>query len=313
MANTSPQFKQEIQQMMYIAGETQDTSDETTTLIESIIHGQVVHMLTTANDLALRRGARLFTVADLIFQFRHDTPRVDRLRTFLTWKAIRKTVKDADDKDALAAADDEPDVDDTAGAGAGAIKAIPAVHLPWDLASFFAEQPPDSDDAATATAADALTSGASLEKLRRDDERTRNMTVDEYATWSEYRHASFTWRKIKRFRAWAGLGVIADHRAGDDVLDVLGFVTSEMVKRLTAEAMAVQAREGLGVRVVAVAATAREKATAEGLFGGARGEREAVAARHVRVAFQRLQCVPKKRRALLVGTRLPRREELQLI
>ncbi|KAF3343435.1 Hybrid signal transduction histidine kinase J [Verticillium dahliae VDG2] len=197
MANTSPQFKQEIQQMMYIAGETQDTSDETTTLIESIIHGQVVHMLTTANDLALRRGARLFTVADLIFQFRHDTPRVDRLRTFLTWKAIRKTVKDADDKDALAAADDEPDVDDTA--GASAIKAIPA------------------------------------------------------------------------------------------------------------------AREGLGVRVVAVAAAAREKATAEGLFGGARGEREAVAARHVRVAFQRLQCVPKKRRALLVGTRLPRREELQLV
>ncbi|EEY19368.1 predicted protein [Verticillium alfalfae VaMs.102] len=117
MANSSPQFKQEIQQMMYIAGETQDTSDETTTLIESIIHGQVVHMLTTANDLALRRGARLFTVADLIFQFRHNTPRVDRLRTFLTWKAIRKTVKDADDKDALAAADDEPDVDDGAGAG----------------------------------------------------------------------------------------------------------------------------------------------------------------------------------------------------
>ncbi|KAL9949490.1 hypothetical protein ACHAP6_002980 [Verticillium nonalfalfae] len=317
MANSSPQFKQEIQQMMYIAGETQDTSDETTTLIESIIHGQVVHMLTTANDLALRRGARLFTVADLIFQFRHNTPRVDRLRTFLTWKAIRKTVKDADDKDALAAADDEPDVDD--GAGAGAIKAIPAVHLPWDLASFFAEQPPDSDDAATATAADALTSGASLEKLRRDDERTRTMTVDEYATWSEYRHASFTWRKVKRFRAWAGLGVIADHRAGDDVLDVLGFVTSEMVKRLTAEAMAVQAREGLGVHVVAVAAAtatataAREKTTAGGLFGGARGEREAVAARHVRVAFQRLQCVPKKRRALLVGTRLPRREELQLI
>ncbi|CRK41864.1 hypothetical protein BN1723_018903, partial [Verticillium longisporum] len=72
MANSSPQFKQEIQQMMYIAGETQDTSDETTTLIESIIHGQVVHMLTTANDLALRRGVRLFTVADLIFQFRHD-------------------------------------------------------------------------------------------------------------------------------------------------------------------------------------------------------------------------------------------------
>lgn len=37
--------------MMYIAGETQDTSDETTTLIESIIHGQVVHMVRLSYNL----------------------------------------------------------------------------------------------------------------------------------------------------------------------------------------------------------------------------------------------------------------------
>ncbi|KAM0279550.1 hypothetical protein ACHAQH_004505 [Verticillium albo-atrum] len=296
MANTGPQFKQEIQQMMYIAGETQDASDETTTLIEGIIHGQVIHMLTTANDLAFRRGSRAFTVADLIFQFRHDTPRVDRLRTFLTWKAIRKTVKDADDKDPL---DEEPEVEEAPG-----MKAIPTVNLPWDLPSFFSEQLPDTDDAA----ADALTSNASLEKLQRDDERTRHMTVDEYATWSEYRHASFTWRKLKRFRAWSGLGVIAEHRSGDDVLDVLGFVTSEMVKKLTVEAMAVQVEEGRGVDVAAT-----KKATVEGLFGGTLSGRDAIAPRHVRIAFQRLQAVPKKRRALLIGSNLPRREGLQLI
>jgi hypothetical protein len=30
---------------MYIAGETQDASDDTTNLIEDIIHGQVVHLV----------------------------------------------------------------------------------------------------------------------------------------------------------------------------------------------------------------------------------------------------------------------------
>ncbi|KAM0330612.1 hypothetical protein ACHAQA_003561 [Verticillium albo-atrum] len=296
MANTGPLFKQEIQQMMYIAGETQEPPDETTALVEDIIHEQVVHMLTTANDLAFRRGSRYFSVADLIFQFRHDTPRVDRLRTFLTWKAIRKTVRDADDKDPI---EEEAEVEE-----ATSTRVIPAVNLPWDLPSFFSEQVPDPEDAA----ADALTSNASLEKLQRDDERTKNMTVDEYATWSEYRHASFTWRKAKRFRTWAGLGVIADHRVGDDVLDVLGFVTSEMVRRLTIEAMAVQASESKGVDVAP-----SQQTTVEGLFGGTVDGREAVGPQHVRVAFQRFQTVPKRKRALLIGTRLPRRDQLQLL
>jgi transcription initiation protein SPT3 len=301
--------------MMYIAGETQDASDDTTNLIEDIIHGQVVHLvcdpthglrwskywsnaqLTTASDLAFRRGSRIFTVADLIFQFRHDTARVDRLRTFLVWKAIRKTAKGADDKDGVE--DEEPEVDVAQG-----MKAIPTVNLPWDPPSYFSQQLPDADDAA----ADALTSAASLEKLQRDDERTRGMTLDEYATWSEYRHASFTWRKVKRFRVWSGLGVIAEHRHGDDVLDVLGFITSEMVKTLTIEAMAAQSEEGRGVDVATSSKTA-----VDGLFGTTMKGRDAVKARHVRVAFQRLQAVPKKRRAMLVGTRLPTRQGLQLV
>jgi transcription initiation protein SPT3 len=34
----------------------------------------------------------------LIFQIRHDRAKVSRLKTFLSWKDVRKNVKDSDDK-----------------------------------------------------------------------------------------------------------------------------------------------------------------------------------------------------------------------
>lgn len=54
--------------------------------------------LTQATALANRRGARSISVADLIFLIRHDKAKVSRLRTFLSWKDVRKNVKDSDDK-----------------------------------------------------------------------------------------------------------------------------------------------------------------------------------------------------------------------
>ncbi len=48
--------------------------------------------------LANRRGSKSISIADLIFQIRHDRAKVSRLKTFLSWKDVRKNVKDSDDK-----------------------------------------------------------------------------------------------------------------------------------------------------------------------------------------------------------------------
>ncbi|KAH9232731.1 hypothetical protein K456DRAFT_1763035 [Colletotrichum gloeosporioides 23] len=299
-------FKQEIQQMMYIAGETQDVSIQTIKLIEDIILDQVVHMLKTANDLASRRGSRVFSNNDLIFQFRHDTARVERLRTFLTWKAIRKTVKDSDEKEGFV---DEADMEEAAPTDEAptAKGKFPTVSLPWDVSSFFSEQVAEAPEDIT----DITSSEAALEKLRRNDERTRDMTVAEYATWSEYRHASLTYRKAKRFREWCGLGVIAENKPNDDVMDILGFLTSEMVQSLTAEALKVQAQE-LAYLDDQVGAERVQKRQG-GLFSEPEGARKPVDSRHVRMAFQKLQGRPKKSRALLNGTRLAWTSGLKLL
>ncbi|KAF6821868.1 spt3 [Colletotrichum musicola] len=303
-----PRFKQEIQQMMYIAGETQDPSTQTVKLIEDILLDQVVHMLKTANDLALRRGSRVFSNNDLIFQFRHDTARVDRLRTFLAWKAIRRTVKDADDKDTFADEDIDAPAPEESPLSAPAGKAkFPTVSLPWDVSSFFPEHPLDADDDETGSSA------AALEKLRRNDERTRDMSVAEYATWSEYRHASLTYRKAKRFREWCGLGVVAENRPGDDVMDILGFLTAEMVQGLTAEALVVQRLEMARRARCRSGREDSEGGEGRGLFSAPEGVREPVGERHVRMAFQKMQGRTKNSRALLKGTRLPASSGLRLV
>ncbi|TIC90908.1 SAGA complex subunit spt3 [Colletotrichum higginsianum] len=298
-----PRFRQEIQQMMYIAGETQDASIQTIKLIEDIIRDQVVHILKTADDLAARRGSRVISNTDIIFQVRHDNARIERLRTFLTWKAIRKAVKDSEDKEGFV---DEAELDDGVVPGpvddapASRVK-FPAVAFPWDVSSLFSEQVAEfgQDDLM-----DISSSEAALEKLRKNDERTRDMTVAEYATWSEYRHASLTYRKAKRFREWSGLGVIAENKPNDDVMDILGFLTSEMVQNLTAEALRVQGQEMGHNEKGALSGSGSDLVQKpRGLFAEPEGARKAVDEKHVRTAFQRFQELPKKRRALLHGRR----------
>lgn len=65
------------------------------------------------------------------------------------------------------------------------------------------------------------------DRLRRLDEYTRQMSVEEYMEYSKCREASFTYRKGRKFKAFLGMGKIKD-----GVIDALGFVCHEMVFEL---------------------------------------------------------------------------------
>lgn len=54
--------------------------------------------LKEASLLANRRGSKSISIVDLIFQIRHNPAKVSRLKTFLSWKDVRKNVKDSDDR-----------------------------------------------------------------------------------------------------------------------------------------------------------------------------------------------------------------------
>jgi transcription initiation protein SPT3 len=66
------------------------------------------------------------------------------------------------------------------------------------------------------------------------------MTKEEYVHYSECRQASFTYRKGKRFREWASMSSYVDMKPNDDIVDSLGFLTYEMVSKLTMTAIRIK-------------------------------------------------------------------------
>ncbi|KAF4302912.1 Transcription initiation factor IID 18kDa subunit [Botryosphaeria dothidea] len=278
--------------MMFVAGETADLSPETTSLVESIVRQQVIELLTRSTDLAHRRGAKITSAEDLIFLIRHDTEKVSRLQTFLSWKELRKNAKEKDDKSGADALDDGDlaDVDVLPLDGAAAEVKARRTTLPWDASTFFAERAPELEGEDPQDAEqDAEQDGAQLRRLALADERTRRMTRDEYCEWAEARQATFTRRKRAKFRQWAGLGAGtgADGKVGEDVMDVLGFLTFQMVQTLTEEALRVKGAE-LAFR--GRDGTGRgHRETVDGLFSAQHALSVPVEPCHVQEAFRRLQ------------------------
>jgi transcription initiation protein SPT3 len=96
------------------------------------------------------------------------------------------------------------------------------------------------------------------------------MTREEYEHYSECRQASFTYRKAKRFREWANMASYIDMRPNDDIIDILGFLTFEMVTTLTETALKIKKEEDEKQRLyreAAVAAKNQDK-TDDGNAGG---------------------------------------------
>ncbi|KAG5916677.1 hypothetical protein E4U61_003408 [Claviceps capensis] len=314
--NKAYRYRQEISQMMYVSGETGEPSVETTSIIEDIVRQQVIELLRNCTELASRRGSKSISTTDLIFQIRHDQAKVSRLRTFLSWKDVRKNVKDSDDKgadaDIGAAAGDEGVVPGGPVDEAAKKNKKAKVGLPWEPSSFYSVEVPERDDEEDEEEEEM--NYITLQRLRKADERTKAMTKEEYVTWSEYRQASFTWRKGKRFREWAGFGIVTDSKPSDDIVDILGFLTFEMVATLTEIALKAKEQED-AARALSGAdnAGAKKRKLQQGLFDPPSEGKTPVEPRHVQEAFRRFQQRPKKGRAMLMGTRMISKTALNII
>jgi transcription initiation protein SPT3 len=153
---------------------------------------------------------------------------------------------------------------------------------------------------------------ATLQRLKKADERTKAMTKEEYVTWSEYRQASFTFRKGKRFKEWAGFGVVTDSKPNDDIVDILGFLTFEIVQTLTEEALKIKEQEDLG-KANSGGEQQGKKRKLQGLFDPPSEGRTPVESRHIQEAFRRLQSRPNKQRAMRNLTRGLNRTALKLV
>ncbi|KAF2835165.1 TFIID-18kDa-domain-containing protein [Patellaria atrata CBS 101060] len=307
-----------IAQMMFVSGETGEPSTETTSLIEHIVQQQVQEMLKECTMLATRRGSRTISTDDMMMLIRHDRAKISRLRHFLQWKDVRKTAKDSEDNKGDAGPDvgmpgGDADLQIGATAAEAGKKAAKKnkVDLVWDVQSYFSEQVPPRDDEEDEEEEEM--NFATLQRLRNADERTKNMTREEYVHWSDCRQASFTFRKGKRFREWAGFGVITDAKPNDDIIDILGFLTFEIVQTLTEEALRVKHAEDLSKKGTGGDNQSRKRKREAGLFDPPEEEREPIGPSHIHEAFRRLQRPDRKSRAMLTFTNLMQKSPLRLV
>lgn len=231
-------------------------------------------------------------------------------------------MKDSDDKGADAAdfaAGDDP----LAGAGVAGPQDVATkpktkrnkIGLPWDVNSFYPIQVPEREDEDDEEEEEQ--NYATLQRLASADERTKNMTREEYVYWSDCRQASFTFRKAKRFREWAGFGIVTDFKPNDDIVDILGFLTFEIVQTLTEEALKVKVQEdrckkGRGGSDEAESSKKRKREGA--LFDCPDEGQTAIEPRHVHEAFRKLQATPNKAVAMLLNEgRAPVRTPVRLV
>ncbi|XBW36604.1 hypothetical protein QEN19_002176 [Hanseniaspora menglaensis] len=270
---TEPVYKYrlEIQQMMFVSGDIQNSSILLTNMIEDIVREEVIKILKEGLSLAVKRKnysstlnessmsstsniPPLILAEDIIFLMRHDKSQVARLRTYLSWKELRKNSKDQDkDKNGGDMKDgDDKDKEnkdkDKENKEQQDIKRA-TINLPWEIQFMFSEQPliNDSDEEDGANEMDELDTEEFLKsqkKLKQADERTLKMSKEEYVHWSECRQASFTFRKAKRFKEWCNYSKIQEQmgfnpngagggKLSDDVVDVLGFLTFDIVCNIT--------------------------------------------------------------------------------
>ncbi|AMD21700.1 HFL156Cp [Eremothecium sinecaudum] len=303
-------YRVEIQQMMFVSGENNDPPVETTSLIEDIVRGQVIEILLQAGKTAHARNSKSILPEDVIFLIRHDKAKVNRLRTYLSWKDLRKNAKDQDAQAQLASGgagggsggqeeDDKKDKD------AGAMMKVKksSMKLPWELQFMFNEQPLENNDDDALDDEGREANMATLKRLKMADDRTRDMTKEEYVHWSDCRQASFTFRKAKRFKDWSGISQLVDGKLHDDVVDILGFLTFEIVCSLTEAALKIKNKEEM-------LKTERDKSTQlsqelldsrsrkKRLFDGPDNLVNPLKAKHIEEAWRVLQTIDNKHRAL---------------
>jgi transcription initiation protein SPT3 len=163
---------------------------------------------------------------------RHDRAKVNRLRSFLSWKDVRKNAKDA-------SGDQVEDVVEETNTGK-IHRSI--IKLPWELVNQFSDVITKSlnGDEESEDEDELEAYNDSIQRLKDADDVTRAMTREEYVHYSECRQASFTYRKGKRFREWANMSSIVEVKPNDDIVDSLGFLTYEMVSKLTMTAIKIK-------------------------------------------------------------------------
>eukprot|EP00842_Homolaphlyctis_polyrhiza_P007044 jgi/Hompol1/929/HPOL_005469-RA len=300
--------------MMFVFGEVREPLEETTQLVEEIVRAQMVRTIIQSISQAAKRGSKYLTVEDVIFLIRHDRHKTNRLRTFLSWKDVRKNAKDSKDSGAQGVGVDpeelaieEAEKQQAAGGSlaagvAGSSSGLAArgkrskVKFSWEPFSVYTSLVSDDEDDDMIDEEEALANEEQIVRLRIADQMTAKMTKEEYLYYSECRQASFTFKKVKKFNAWLETNRYYDSKLPSDVLDVMGFLAYEIVSTIIEKALAIKQEWDAEIKQTKRGSSqsrlrsSREGALLSGLLFDAPDDAQApLEPSHIHEAYRRLQ------------------------
>ncbi|GAA5835491.1 hypothetical protein JCM9279_004557 [Rhodotorula babjevae] len=220
-------YTQEIASMVFVCTGIKDPDDDLAQFLEDVVRSEMAELVTQARAQATRRATRTIAVEDLVFLVRHDRAKVNRLRSYLSWRDVRRKLKEPNEADDEIDGMEEPVSDKT-------LKVVKnTVRLPWELSDAWVDYL-GGDDRESHEDHEADAYEVNKQRLREADEVTSRMTRDEYEVYAQARQASFVYKKSKKFRDFLSLPSLLDTVAplSDEVMDVLGFLAYECVRAL---------------------------------------------------------------------------------
>ncbi|KAI8901380.1 transcription initiation factor IID, 18kD subunit-domain-containing protein [Globomyces pollinis-pini] len=270
---------------MFVFGEVQDPLDETSQLVEEIVKNQLITLIIEAVSQAHKRGSKTLQAEDLIFLIRHDRSKVNRLKTFLSWKDVRKNAREKGGDTAL----DEDLMDDDVNKTNVKIKKM-NINFSWDPFTMYNGILEDDDDD-DADEDERQAYEDQINRLRIADKITRSMTKEEYIYYAECRQASFIYKKLKRFRDWCDMSKYYESKASSDIIDSLGFLCHEAVSAITETALEIKRQEDIR-KAISPESNATSGELFYGLFQKPPGDATPLLPRHIQEAYRILQNNP---------------------
>lgn len=204
-------YTQEIKSMLYAHGDTRTPSKQLVILLEKIVHTNMNRLLTHSYSIKALRCSKYLNVEDICFVLRKSKYKLKRAVSSITYKELRKKInEDLEDVEVV-----EEDV-----------------KFDWivEKEKDFEEKEPDCEY---------------LMRLKRIDEITSKMSIQEYLEFTECRQASFTYRKHKKFKEFMGIS----EKLKDEVIDVLGVISYEMIGNIVEEGLKIKKNRSTAMQV----------------------------------------------------------------
>ena len=189
-------YQSDIAMMLLALCAIRQPDDALTQYIEDVVRNHVQQLVLQARAQAARRNAKAVAVEDLVFLVRHDRARLNRLRTYLSWKDVRKKMRELDQVGAVSSTGADDDQIDSIEEPVSdkSLKVIKTtVRLPWELNDAWADYLHTVDDDPEDDEAEAYE--VNKQRLREADLLTSRMSREEYEQYSQARQASFVFRK----------------------------------------------------------------------------------------------------------------------